>query len=292
MKTNDFSYLSATIAAFNFIVGPLGPIEKKNGKDYLGAFVSDVKQGIKIRIVSNGPPQEIPLSARIFSSGSHWELYRLEQNYYYKIIAKEKGRNFISRLAVFPPDFNLGEIHIYSPVGDKDFPLKYPLDQLLLINLASLSKGLLLHACGIILEKKGLLFVGSSGVGKSTIGGLLKKYRDITVLSDDRIVVRKGEDGFMIYGTPWHGTLPFSSPQKAELKKIFFLKKADKNEVTPLSLAESSLRLSANSFLPYWEDKFMSLSLSTIAELTAQDIFFELSFLPDKTTVDFLEDVI
>jgi len=57
-------------------------------------------------------------------------------------------------------------------------------------------------------------------------GKLLDK--NFSILSDDRIAVRKRHGCFYVYGTPWHGTAEFVSPEKAPLSGLFFLKKDGK----------------------------------------------------------------
>src|SRR5207237_1133299 len=71
-------------------------------------------------------------------------------------------------------------------------PLEYPLDELLITNWLSCGRGVEVHACGLVdRESGGHLFLGHSGAGKSTTTLLWKKLRDVRVLSDDRIILRK-----------------------------------------------------------------------------------------------------
>lgn len=288
MKNTNCSGLSVSIGGFNIIIGPLEAAEKSRGRELLRPFISEAKKGINLEVIANRTVSDLPSEARVFSSDSHWQLYKLKNNYYYKVVSREEGYGSIRCLAIFPPDFSCGKIYTDFPVRYRQFPLNYPLDQILLIHLSALNRGILTHACGAVFKGEGILFVGPSGAGKSTIGGLLKEYKQATILSDDRIIVKKEKENFMIYGTPWHGTLSFSSPANAQLKKVFFLKKADKNLITPLSSSEALKRLAAFSFLPYWDKSFMTKVLSTIARLATQDIFFELSFVPDKSVTDLI----
>ena len=71
-------------------------------------------------------------------------------------------------------------------------PLEYPLDELLLQGLLARGRGAEIHACGIADGSgRGLLFVGQSGAGKTTMARLWEGERGITVLSDDRIILRR-----------------------------------------------------------------------------------------------------
>lgn len=292
MNIQDQAGLNLTIADFGIALSGLDVLEQKRGRYFLGYFLAEscLSPGLTIKISNNGPIADIPPKYHLFSSGSHWQLYQKNNQYYFKVIARAKNGLFISRLAVFPKNFRSGKIHTYSPVGDREFPLTYPLDQLLLIHLAALHQGILTHGCGALLNGQGLLFIGSSGAGKSTLGALLHNYRDALILSDDRVMIRKKNDGWHIYGTPWQGTLPLFSAQRARLTRIFFLKKAKINKISPLSGLEAMQRLVNFSFLPYWLKPYMEKTLSTVFSLTQNNIFRELSFLPDKRVIPLIED--
>jgi hypothetical protein len=291
--TKKSSCLSFAIAGFDIRIHGLGQVERERGELMLGPFLSQPSaKAMGIEIISNTPIPNIPVRYRLFSSGSHWQLYKVNNQYCYKITSQNKRSDFTSRLAVFLPDFSSGRIYTYSPVGDREFPLTYPLDQLLFIHLASLHHSVFVHGCAVRQEGKGLLFAGASGAGKSTLGGLFKECRDCLVLSDDRIIIKKEGVQYVLYGTPWHGSLPFSSNQKVPLSKVFFLKKAKRNRLIPLSPAESLRRMICFSFLPYWEKAYMDEVLVSLKDLSRQNIFYELSFRPDKSVVEYIENAL
>jgi hypothetical protein len=104
-----------------------------------------------------------------------------------------------------------------------------PTDQILLARLLADRSGCYLHSDGISMDGRGFLFVGHSGAGKSTIATLLKDKAEI--LCDDRMIVRKWQDGYFIHGNWSHGTLPIVSANSAPLKAIFFLEKATENQI-------------------------------------------------------------
>ena len=109
----------------------------------------------------------------------------------------------------------------------------FPSDQILLARLLADRQGCYLHASGIIVDGKGLLFVGHSEAGKSTMLKMLRGHGEI--LCDDRIIVRRWPDGFRIHGTWSHGELPDVSPASAPLRAILFLEKATTNELIPIT---------------------------------------------------------
>jgi hypothetical protein len=104
--------------------------------------------------------------------------------------------------------------------------------------------GLLIHAAGIISKRKGYVFFGHSGSGKTTISRL---SLDRTVLSDDLVIVKKRGSKFWLYDLPFHG-LFVNSPRAnadAELAGVLSLVKDDSHWIAPLSTSEAIARLAS-----------------------------------------------
>lgn len=211
------------------------------------------------------------------------------------------------RRLVLDNDFKTGEIILGKTVRAKNGvlrnPFSYPLDQLLMISLLPQMQGFLIHSCGFIYKDKGYLFVGSSGAGKSTMAKILGRNnppvppfrkggtkggfgkgilnKNISILSDDRIVARKKNDCFYIYGTPWHGTEEIVSPENAPLAGLFFLKKDEKNSLQKISLPDAVSRLIKCSFPPFWHREGIASTLKICEDIATSIPCFEFSFTPD-----------
>lgn len=66
-----------------------------------------------------------------------------------------------------------------------------PTMELLLMHYLAQERGVILHACGIVIEDRGIPFLGESGAGKSTLARMWDQENGVDILSDDRIIVRK-----------------------------------------------------------------------------------------------------
>jgi hypothetical protein len=142
-----------------------------------------------------------------------------------------------------------------APSGQSSVPLGYPLMPLLwtilLGRFPTEAGGLLCHACGIVTpDGDGLLFAGFSGAGKSTTSRLWRQFcPEATVLSDDRLVLRRDSDsptGWTIHGTPWHGDAEEANPGQAPLTRILVLGRSPdgiRNQCVPLSPAPATAQL-------------------------------------------------
>ncbi len=191
--------------------------------------------------------------------------------------------------AILTPDFSSGDVYVIKK--KRGFPFTYPLDELLMINLLARGRGVMVHALGIMDTDNGLLFAGTSGAGKSTLSNLWNDKKDITILSDDRIIIRKQDGQFWIYGTPWHGDAKVCSPEKAPLEKIFFLKHAEENKVERIEGIVAASKLLVCSFPTFWDKKGMEFTLGFIDELTREVPCYELGFLPDEGVVDLVRNI-
>jgi GTPase SAR1 family protein len=91
----------------------------------------------------------------------------------------------------------------------------------------------LLHSAGVILDGRGLVFVGPSSAGKSTTVNMLKGRAEI--LCDDRNILRRWPDGWHAHGTWSHGDVPNVSPSSAPLRAILFLEQSKQNTIVQLT---------------------------------------------------------
>ena len=164
------------------------------------------------------------------------------------------------------------------------------LGHLLLVSILHRHQALLIHASGVVINREGILFCGISGAGKTTLSRLWQKRAGVTVLSDDRVIVRKEQKGYVVYGTPWPGEGQIASCQKAPLKKIAFLSKANENTLVPLEKKEALHRIVAQCFPPLWDREGIDFALEFCGALLEAVPFFRFDFLPDKSAVAFIEN--
>jgi hypothetical protein len=142
----------------------------------------------------------------------------------------------IDQLAVFNHDYS--NIRIYNKTeksfhgGNLHSLTLFPTDQILLARVLAKREGCYIHASGVVLDGKGILFVGHSDAGKSTMVMMLQDKAK--VLCDDRIIVRRWPEGFKIHGTWSHGDVSDVSADSAPLKAILFLKQDRENRLIPM----------------------------------------------------------
>lgn len=228
--------------------------------------------------------------AKVFDSGSLWQLYFDNGNYLFRL--KFPDSPFPYKLAYFNSDFTSGDIYMNPDYVSRDnpvYPLEYPLDELLLMNLLSRGRGVEVHSSGIVdASGEGYLFIGQSGAGKTTMSRLWEKLEGVKILSDDRIILREQDGQVWMYGTPWHGEAELASATEAVLTHVFFLRQSPRNELVRQTPTRSAARLLACGFPPFFSPDGIEYALRFYEEVTRIVPCHELGFVPDDTVVEFI----
>lgn len=160
--------------------------------------------------------------------------------------------------------------------------LLYLFPHMLFRLLAIKGTSLMLHAAGILAKQRAYLFVAHSGGGKSTLATLSLK-KGMTVLNDDRIIIRKEHDVVKIFGNPWHGEVEKTSPKSASIRDIFFIKKSKFNRVIPMSKRDALIQMLRHSFsLPITND-MVKKRLAICSSIIKRIRCYYFCFSPDQT---------
>jgi hypothetical protein len=228
---------------------------------------------------------------KVFASKIYWDVYRTEGCPVFVIRVSGRGFN-PSCISVFSPDFRKGDTYFLRHLKGEKFngflpnPLRFPLFHLLMISILAQGHGVLIHACGIDDNGKGLLFPGSPSQGKTTIARLWQK--DAVVLNDERIVLRKNKGRLYIYGTPWHGDYEKVSPKGVPLERVYFLHQLEKNTIRRLEGKLAVQMLLTHCLFPYWDSEGMQFVLDFCDNVVKKVPCYDLGFVRSKKIVEFI----
>jgi hypothetical protein len=226
---------------------------------------------------------------KIFDSPPIWSLYRHNGNSILRIFEKMPG---YGRTLVIPQYIENTDLYFDDPTGKYYNPFFGPTIELLMVNYLAQGRGIIIHGCGIKHNDRGLLFVGESGAGKTTMARIWSQASDAEVLSDDRTLVRKKNGHFVIHGTPWHGEGKFGSPGSVKLDQIIFINHAGENSILKSNNAHSVTQLLQCSFPPFWDAAGMEYSMDVFSELAEAVPCRMLSFKPDNSIVEFVDKLL
>jgi hypothetical protein len=164
-----------------------------------------------------------------------WAIYKDGSSWVYLGIAPQEDDPELWRLAIFNRDHTHGQIYSQDESlfvqGNLQSLTLLPTDQIMLSRVLADREGCYFHASGMIINGQGLLFVGHSGAGKSTMVSLLQEEGQI--LCDDRVIIRRWPEGFRVHGTWSHGDIPIVSNASAPLRAMLLLEQAPVNRLIP-----------------------------------------------------------
>lgn len=227
---------------------------------------------------------------KILGVGTTWHLHRRTHGYVFDIPSRSP-KSFPNRVAIFTRDFEIGTVYVFPlELAAGYYPLASPLDKLWIINLLCLGRGVMVHATGINDGGEGIVFVGPPDAGKSTLAQLWKKHRDVAILSDDCVILRKVGGRFWVYGTPW-GDVPGVSPRGVPLARVFFIKHAPQNTVKPKQGREAVAALLPRTFSTPYDSIGMQHTLEFCISLVKRVPCYELGFVPDESAVSAIRNV-
>ena len=169
-------------------------------------------------------------------------------------------------------------------------PFHYPQDQILL-TLALAGRGAVVHAGGVSLRGKGILYAGPSGAGKTTLSRLLAAAGH-EILSDDRVIVRRDAGGFALHGTPWPGEGGYAAPGVLPLAAAVFLAKGSENRLRRLAPRDLARRLLPVMSVPWFDGELAGRYLELCEDLAARCPAFELAFRPDGGAIEALGEAL
>ena len=142
--------------------------------------------------------------------------------------------------------------------------------------------GLALHASLVEKDGFGVVFLGPSGMGKSTQAKLWKKYLDADFLIGDRPGMRKINGKWVGFGMPWDGKDCIFRQTSVPVRALVWLEQAKENHITPMNTKQAMSVMLKQAMMPEWDDAAMD-GAAVLMGAIAQDVpMFHLRCLPDE----------
>jgi hypothetical protein len=269
-------------------------------QDYDPAYKSFLKTerdplavDINIDLELNNIPDTKRLT-KIFDSGQSWSLF-LNNDDYFLVLNPPAFNNQPIWIAQFNRDITKATVYCSKMLINENEgntvsnPVRYPMDQLLLMYALTQKHGAVLHAAGIGINNKGYIFAGRSGAGKSTLSRQFAAKKYPVLLSDDRVVIRKIDKAFMTFGTPWPGEEGIAINKSIPLSGIFFISHGSDNKIKEIDKKEALERLLPVTSIPWYDQEIMTKILNFCEDMISHIPAYELYFKPDVEVVDVLE---
>lgn len=158
-----------------------------------------------------------------------------------------------------------------------------------LFNTNAVQQQMLQFHCSIIEDKgRGILFLGPSGIGKTTQAERWAEYRGSTIINGDVGFVERTRNGYLAWGTPWHGSSSYCLNTSVPIKALVVLKQAPENQLRELNGFEKVSEVSSHIFYPTWFKNGIELCTETLNHLLNDLPVYRLDNRADEEAVKLL----
>lgn len=145
--------------------------------------------------------------------------------------------------------------------------------------------------CSIVEYKGvGILFLGPSGIGKTTQAERWAEFKDALIINGDIGYVEDTGNGFLAWGTPWHGSSPYCVNTSVPVVAMVVLKQSSENKLRRLQGFEMVTEVSGSVFYPTWLEDGMELCTATLNDLLTSVPVYLLENKADEEAVNLLAD--
>ena len=146
----------------------------------------------------------------------------------------------------------------------------------------ALRSGLPLHASLVEKDGFGVIFLGPSGMGKSTQAKLWERYLGADFLIGDRPGLRRIDGRWYGFGMPWDGKDNIYRPDSVPVRALIWLEQAKENRIAPLNATQAMQVMLQQAMMPVWDDAAMDGTAALMASLARELPFYHLQCLPDE----------
>lgn len=180
--------------------------------------------------------------------------------------------------------------YVYSSIWDKyinSIFLAY------LFSAHALKHQMLKFHCSVIAYRgQGILFLGPSGIGKTTQAELWARYQEATIINGDVGFVQNKEKEALVWGTPWHGSSSYCENMCVPVVAFIVLKQGIKNKIRKLSGFEMVSEVGKNVLYPTWVENGTEAAMDVLDQLFQRIPVYELTNKADEDSVLMVKQVV
>ena len=138
--------------------------------------------------------------------------------------------------------------------------------------------GFFFHSSSLMLDNEAYIFTAPSGTGKSTHTALWREYfgDKVTMINDDKPIIRKQNGRFFTFGTPWMGKSSIGNNISAPVKAVYVLERGDENRAEKVKPSDVFKQIFEATLIPT-DKELMSTLLGLLDEFFSSVQLFRLT---------------
>lgn len=146
--------------------------------------------------------------------------------------------------------------------------------------------GFYLHSSCVSLNGEGVVFTAPSGTGKSTQASLWEECLGVETINGDRTIIKREEDGWKGYGSPYAGSSYIFKNKSIDLKAIIILEQGKENVISKVSPREAFITLYKETVQNPWNPEYMDKMMNLLERAIQEIPIYRLTCRPDKGAVE------
>ena len=211
-----------------------------------------------------------------------WSVWKHGQSLFIKTDLPFRGNE---SAAVLHFSLSDTEWNLYVDNGNQPVdPFEYPLDGLILYYLTLIKGDILIHASAVNFDGAGYVFSGKSGKGKTTMARLWESC-GAKIIHDDRLIIRKSDNGYKMYNAPAYGD---ETPETSTLNKLYVIEHGAANNIAVLKDAAAASSVMINCIQHNWSAEIIAQTLACVSALCESVTVMRLAFRPQKDIVKYI----
>ena len=152
--------------------------------------------------------------------------------------------------------------------------------------------GMPLHASLVEKDGYGVVFLGPSGMGKSTQAKLWVEHQGADFIIGDRPGLRRIDGRWIGFGMPWDGKDNIKQQKQVPIRALISLEQAPENSIRRLTKQEAMIVLLNQVMMPMWDDTAMSLLTPLMGQLASEMPLYHLKNLPNREATELTRETI
>lgn len=148
----------------------------------------------------------------------------------------------------------------------------------------------ILHSSAVLYKGEAILFMGPSGIGKSTQASLWETWAGAEILNGDKVIVQTDITPPRAFGGPIAGTSGIYKNLHAPIRGIAYLHRGTENRLERMHSGRSLMALYSQAVKSPDDPRFNQRLLTHLERLAQRIPVYEYSCRPDASAVTYLQE--